>query len=107
MTTIRAVCPTCGEVTLPASAMEVQLCAQTQAASYSFACPACSEVVRRDADRRIVHILVSGGIKVRVWELPGELLEDKHGPTITWDDVLDFHDLLQTDTWFEGLVTSS
>ena len=104
MTTIRAICPRCGEVTLPSSAMEVQVCAQTQEGSYTFSCPVCSEPVRRDADRRVVQILVSGGVKVRVWQIPAEISEPKSGPSITWDDVLDFHILLGSESWFENLL---
>ena len=107
MTTIRAVCPRCGEVTLTSADMEVQVCAQTQEGSYSFACPACTLPVHRDADRRVVQILVSGGLKVRVWELPAELEEEKSGPAITWDDVLDFHMLLDDDAWFDNLKATT
>ena len=91
MTTIRAVCPTCGEVTLTSADMEVQVCAETQAGSYTFSCPACALCVRHEADRRVVQILVSGGVKVRVWELPAEMYELHRGGPITWDDILDFH----------------
>jgi predicted RNA-binding Zn-ribbon protein involved in translation (DUF1610 family) len=106
MTTIRAICPHCGEVTLPSSHVEVQVCAQTQEGSYSFSCPACSTRVSRDADRRVVQILVSGGVRVKVWELPAELYETHRGPSISWDDLLDFHTLLSTDSWFERLQSS-
>ena len=103
MTTIRAVCPRCGEVTLTAKEMEVQVCAQTQEGSYTFACP---QIVRRDADRHVVQILVSGGVKVRVWDMPAELTETHEGPAIDWDDVLDFHTLLDSDDWFAQLQAS-
>lgn len=107
MTTIRAICPRCGEVTLPSGQVEVQVCAQTQEGSYSFSCPACAMHISRDADRRVVQILVSGGVKVRVWELPAELYELKSGDPISWDDVLDFHTLLESDSWFQKLEASS
>ena len=106
MTTIRAVCPRCGEVTLTAGDVEVQVCAQTQEGSYTFSCPACTQPVQRDADRRVVQILVSGGVKVRVWELPAELYESKTGPPISWDDLLDFHAVLESDSWFERLEST-
>ena len=103
MTTIRAICPRCGEVTITSAEMEVQVCAQTQEGSYTFACPACTQPVHRDADRHVVQILVSGGVRVRVWELPAELDETKSGPPITWDDILDFHQLLEDERWIERL----
>jgi hypothetical protein len=81
--------------------MEVQVCAETQEGAYTFSCPACATIVRRDADRHVVQILVSGGVRVRVWQLPTELYESHDGPAINWDDVLDFHTLLDSEGWFD------
>lgn len=106
MTTIRAVCPRCGEVTIAASEMEVVVCAQTREGTYAFSCPRCTLPVRREADRHVVQILVSGGVRMRMWDLPAELSEPKSGPPITWDDVLTFHNLLSTQDWFEKLEAS-
>jgi hypothetical protein len=37
--------------------------------------------------------------------LPAELNEKPAGAPITHDDVLDFHELLSGDSWFEQLVS--
>ena len=38
----------------------------------------------------VVSLLVSGGVPAQVWELPTEALEDKDGPVLSYDDLLDF-----------------
>jgi hypothetical protein len=44
---------------------------------------------------------------MHVWRLPAELAEAKVGQPFTWDDVLEFHDLLQRPDWFEQLLGTS
>ena len=39
-----------------------------------------------------------------VWQLPAELWEPRGGEPISHDDLLDFHDLLSEDNWFERLT---
>ena len=73
MTTIRANCPSCGDVQLTADDLTVRVCADDERGSYCFQCPECMRAVAKDATRRIV-------------------------------DLLDFHLLLQTDTWFAQLT---
>lgn len=60
--------------------------------------------VAKDASRRIVDLLVGSGVRMQVWRLPAELLEVHPGPTLTPDDLLDFHLLLETDAWFESVA---
>ncbi len=60
--------------------------------------------VAKDASRRIVDLLVGSGVRMQVWRLPAELTEHHSGPTLTPDDLLDFHLLLQSDVWFEGVA---
>jgi hypothetical protein len=60
--------------------------------------------VAKDASRRIVDLLVGSGVRMQVWRLPAELNESHRGPTLTPDDLLDFHLLLQTDGWFESVA---
>ena len=102
MTTIRATCPTCGEVGLTPEEMELHVdpTGHRQAA-YNFDCPSCLNVVTKPADERIVRLLASGGVPVREWAPPRQL---PTGPAFTYDDLLDFHALLQTDGWFDHLI---
>lgn len=104
MATIRATCPTCADVELTTRDLRVQVCADTNQGSYTFRCPSCRMAVAKQAEARIVDLLVSSGVQMRVWRLPAELAEPKTGDPFTWDDVLVLHDLLQRPDWFEQLL---
>lgn len=104
MTTIRANCPSCGDVQLKAPDLVVRVCSDDERGSYCFRCPECERPVAKDASRRIVDLLVSSGVRMQVWRLPAELSERHDGPSITPDDLLDFHLMLQSDGWFEALA---
>ena len=104
MTTIRASCPSCGDVDLTVSDVSVHVCANDQRGSYSFRCPECQLAVSKPADSTVVDILVSSGVRLATWELPAELWEPRVGPPISHDDLLDFHQLLAGERWFERLT---
>ena len=102
--TIRATCPTCAYVELSTGDLRVQVCSDNSQGSYCFRCPTCRLAVSKQAEPRIVDLLVSAGVGVRLWRLPAELHEPKSGLPLTWDDVLEFHDLLDRPDWFTELV---
>jgi hypothetical protein len=102
--TIRATCPTCGDVELSGSDVVVRLCAVVDQGSYAFRCPACAMAVSKLADSAIVDLLVSSGVRIELWDLPAELDEVHEGPAFTIDDLLEFHYLLQGDGWLQRLV---
>lgn len=105
MTTIRASCPTCGDVQLTPTDLVVRVCADDNNGSYCFTCPECGFGVAKDASPRIVELLVSTGVRMDVWRLPAELNESTpDGPRFTPDDLLDFHLLLEGSDWFDSLV---
>jgi len=106
VTTIRATCPTCGDVQLKTSDVTVRVCADDNRGSYCFRCPDCGFGVAKEADSRIVDLLVSSGVRMEVWHMPAELWEPKAGTRLSYDDLLDFHLLLQRDGWFEQLTSS-
>jgi hypothetical protein len=73
--------------------------------TYSFVCPVCTEDVEKQADRKIVALLVSAGVSVAGGgqETPPapavEMLAELDGlPPLDLDDLIAFHDLLQDDT---------
>lgn len=103
MATIRASCPDCGDVELTSRNMTVRVCANDNSGSYAFRCPSCRIAVTKQADQRIIDLLVSSGVSAQVWHLPAELFEIKVGPTLTHDDLLEFHELLQGTGWFAEL----
>ena len=104
MTTIRASCPSCGDVDLTVGDVSVRVCANDRSGSYSFRCPECEMAVAKSADPNVVELLVSSGVKMAVWQLPTELWETRAGEPISHDDLLDFHDLLSQDSWFERVT---
>lgn len=103
MTTIRANCPSCGDVQLRAFDITVRVCSDDDRGSYCFRCPSCDRAVAKEASRRIVDLLVSSGVRMQVWRRPTELLETHDGPPLTPDDLLDFHLLLREEDWFARL----
>lgn len=104
MTTIRASCPTCGDVELTIPDVTVRVCAADNSGSYTFRCPGCRGAVAKDAEPRIVDLLVSSGVRLEVWQLPAELFEPRTGDAIDHDDLLDFHALLEDPSWFDRLL---
>jgi hypothetical protein len=102
--TVRATCPTCGDVELSTAAVQVQVCTTTTAAAYSFQCPVCRVIVNKTANERVVTALTQVGVPVLYWALPAELSEVKVGPPITHDDLLSFHLALTSDRWQDELA---
>lgn len=101
--TIRASCPTCGDVELTSRQVTVRVCASNNQGSYVFRCPDCMMAVAKLADAKIVDLLVSSGVRLTVWHLPAELDEPHEGDVITYDDLLEFHYAIQQEGWLERL----
>lgn len=105
MALIRATCSECGDVELRSRDLEVRICADTDTSTYLFRCPVCRLTEVKAADDQVVDILVAAGVRCVSWRLPAELGERPVGDPITHDDVLDFHELLGGDSWFETLTS--
>lgn len=90
MTTIKASCPTCGEVELTPNDVSLMVCNHAPLSYYAFGCPSCHDEVRKPADDHVVSLLLSGGVPAHVWAVPAEALELKEGPALSYDDLLDF-----------------
>jgi predicted RNA-binding Zn-ribbon protein involved in translation (DUF1610 family) len=111
MTTIKATCPACGEISLTPPDIELYVDPDgKEASSYAFRCPQCADVVRKPADDRVVRLLISGGVDPRkpASSSPQPALGDRStGPALTPDDLIDFHTLLDRDDWFDQLLAFS
>ena len=106
-TRIRASCGDCGDVELSVADVEVRVCTDDNAGSYVFRCPSCDMAVVKDAEPRVVDLLLASGVTLSTWSAPAELREARaDGPAFTHDDLLDFHHQLQRDDWFGRLVES-
>lgn len=106
MTTIKATCPACGEVELTGADIELMVCPSAPMSYYAFACPSCADRIRKPADDHIVSLLMSGGVKAEVWEVPAEALEPKGGPELNYDDLLDFVIQLGRDDMLAARATA-
>lgn len=105
MTTIKATCPQCGEVDLTPE--DIRLTIGSSDKRYGFSCPTCSDYIDKAADDRVVRLLLSGGVLPTIVDVPAEVLEPRAGSPISLDDLLEFHELLATDDWFDALSSTS
>lgn len=103
-TVIKASCHECGDVELGVSELRVRVCTADTHGTYVFRCPSCQMSVTKPAEQRIVDLLVASGVELIEWQLPLELFEAHGGEPICHDDLIDFHHLLQTDSWFDTVL---
>lgn len=89
MSTIKASCPSCGEIELTTPDVTLMVCGQMSYSYYSFECPKCKTPVQKPADDHVISLLMSGGVIAVVWDMPAEALEEHSGAAITYDDILD------------------
>ena len=106
-TRIRASCEHCGDVELRVDDVQVRVCIDDDAGSYVFRCPGCTMAVVKAAEPRVIELLVASGVDVAYWARPAELDERPAGPAFTHDDLLDFHELLESDGWERALLDST
>jgi hypothetical protein len=105
VTTIKASCPTCGEVELTSADITLMVCSYAPLSYYAFDCPSCLDEVRKPADDHVISLLMSGGVQATVWEVPEEALEPKLGPSLTYDDLLDLVLALDGDDFLAPRAT--
>lgn len=99
MVIIKVVCPSCGEIDLKPQDIHLQVSAGHGRDVYRFRCPTCRDEIEKPADLRVVHLLISGGVQQEaVRESPAV------GPEFTWDDVLAFYLLLESEDYLVSLV---
>jgi predicted RNA-binding Zn-ribbon protein involved in translation (DUF1610 family) len=114
MTTIRTTCPRCGEVDMGPEAILLSVRQNGREGSYRFTCPQCADDVEKRADRKIVALLVSAGVDIDRGDEHTESLFDQEdlrevpdGPPFTIDDVIEFHFLLEDDSYIQEFLTTS
>ncbi|MGV1005820.1 MAG: hypothetical protein ACOYEV_13900 [Candidatus Nanopelagicales bacterium] len=94
MTTIKATCPSCGDVDLTPADVVVTVSSEMGWSKYSFDCPTCCATISKPADDDVVHLLSSAGVRIERLRIPDEYFEAlsvaaAHG-RMTGDDLLDF-----------------
>lgn len=117
-------CPDCGTVPLDLDDVTLTIFRDpegrpTGLAAYAFVCPGCREDTVVTTDRHTTGLLIAAG--VRVVSAPDP--RDRHpsayrrrpprhpeappsGPPFTPDDVLDLHEALAADDWFETFLAA-
>jgi hypothetical protein len=90
MATIKASCPSCGDVELTPAQVRLVVCSVNAWSYYAFGCGSCGEEIRKPAGTDVQRLLRTGGVKAERWVVPAEALEEHAGPAISYDDVLDF-----------------
>ena len=122
MTRIRATCPVCGEVELTTRDVQVRVLTDDEGdvlegSIYRFRCPTCETMVTKTADERIVELLETGGVAITRTHmgvaaehpamigasLPPHPEGTVDGPALTVNDLIDFHQMLEGDAWFDQL----
>ena len=105
MATVRATCADCGDIEVDSANVKVRLCSDDNRASYVLRCPRCTMAVAKAAESRVVQVLVAAGSPLTTWRLPSELTEAHVGPPLTHDELLAFHQLLESDDWFARVAS--
>jgi len=105
VTTIKASCPSCGEVELTSADVRLQVYNHAPLSFYAFDCPGCVSEVRKPADEHVVSLLLSGGVACTVWDVPAEAFETHAGPALTYDDLLDLATALASTDLLASLAT--
>lgn len=119
MTTIRTTCPRCGEVDMGPESILLSVKDEGSEGTYCFVCPVCREEVEKQADRKIVALLVSAGVPVAgspaAEAAPHAAISDAAAesasgtesdpPPLTLDDLIQFHFMLQDDDALERFFT--
>jgi len=107
MAAIQANCALCGAV-LSARDIVLRVCVDLNSSAYTIRCPGDGLNTAKPANDDVVDILTSIGASVEEWHVPNELSEPRPaGAPIAYDDLLDFHLLLQEGDWFERLERRS
>jgi hypothetical protein len=95
MTTIRTMCPVCGEVELLPGELSLELTALSGTGSYCFECPSCGDPQRRPANHRVVSILLATGVGY-------EVVDD--ADRITETEIARFRSALDSGDWIDQLL---
>ena len=90
--TVRITCRRCGPVV--ASPSEIGVTGGDSGGLFAFTCPSCGRDVWQAADAGTLAVLRSVGAPEVTGVAPLELVEPHAGPPITWDDLLEAHQVM-------------
>ena len=105
MAMVRATCGLCGDVEFLTQDVQVRVSEADGSGTYTYCCPQCHGIRQVAAEARTIDLLLRAGSVELPPELPAEVEErDADAPLLTHDDLLAFHQLLQTDDWMDLLL---
>jgi hypothetical protein len=90
---VQARCVWCGEVEFDLAYLRVHE-ASAEEGLLEFACPDCGRLNVRGLGGRELDALRRVGAHASSGPAPFELLEEHSGPPISWDDLIDFHQVV-------------
>ncbi len=105
MAKVRATCPECGDIEVASVDVKARVCVDDHTSSYAFRCPVCAKATAKEAESRVIQLLVGAGSPLTMWRRPAEVSESHNGPVLTHDDLGTFHQLLETADWFSRLAS--
>lgn len=100
---ISTTCRQCGTVTVDPNSLRIHLNDDT-VSYFSCSCPGCLDTLGGTVGTEVARSLVSRGVAISEIPFSVEILERPQGTPFSLDDVLDFHQLLEGDDWFEELT---
>lgn len=106
MIVIKTTCDTCGEISVPLTEVALHVNTGSRMNYFSFVCPSCGELKGGEAEVHLVTFLISQGVPPDHSRFAPEVLEAHAGGPISYDDVLDFHFMLEDASWLKDLKKS-
>jgi hypothetical protein len=97
MVRVKSRCWKCGEVVLTLEDILLVEHGDGSGTFYSFICTTCENPQAYPADSRFIDFMSMNGTEPIVLESPIEYKEAGEGEPISWDDLLDFHLILDQD----------
>lgn len=103
-TTIKANCPTCGDVRLSSHEVVIRTREGQGWGQYRFNCRKCGKIILKDASEKIIQLLRDNYVVEEIWELPLEILERPTDGTLAEDDVIDLGLAFEDGTAFDKIT---
>jgi hypothetical protein len=116
MATVRATCisSSCGDILVKTQDVKILIHESSATAgnySYAIRCPKCGLMTVKSANEKIVKVLSGAGVRKVLVTTPAELYESVRYTTrspISYDDLIDFHELIQKDnSWMHTVMNKS
>jgi hypothetical protein len=105
---VMVTCRDCGDVLVSINRCQLRRCEDDGVHSLAYRCRSCGhcDVVGQLHPNEIMELL-DAGLAIVPWQLPAEVHEPHYcGTSLTLDDLLDFHLLLDDDEWVDTLLDS-